>query len=93
LSQNVSFDLLLSELGRLSAQIGEHERQLSTGTAATKVRAAGELAELRQRADSVRNRLERLRGTESSGVETLKTELELELRHLAEAFERWLDAR
>lgn len=89
--RNITFDLLLNELGRLSAQIGEHERQLSGGTSAEKVQAAGELAELRQRADSVRDRLDRLRGGDPGPTETLRTELELELRHLAEAFELWLD--
>jgi hypothetical protein len=93
MSKSATFDLLLGEMGRLSAAIGEQEKKLSAGTPQEKVHAAGELAELRQRADSLRDRLHRLRDAEASATEDLRTELEVELRHLAEAFERWLDNR
>ena len=88
---DVACDLLLSRLGRLSAQIGENERKLSSGTPEQKVRAAGDLAELRQRAEAIHNRLQQLRSAESSAFETLKTEIEVEWQTLSEAFERWLD--
>lgn len=91
MTQDVAFNLLLSRLGRLSAQIGENERKLASGTPAAKVRAAGELAELRTRADSVRERLAQLQAAESSAFETVKIEIETELQQLSEAFERWLD--
>jgi len=82
MSRNVAFDLLLAEVGRLGARIGEQQAKL-----------AAELAVLKQRAASLRERLHEVRETEPGALQDLKTELDLELHDLAEAFERWLDNR
>lgn len=54
---------------------------------------AGELALLRRRADSLRDRPYELRDVDTSAIKDLGTELEVELRHLGKAFERWLANR
>jgi len=84
-------DLLLSELGRLSARINEAERKLTSGPPPQKVEAAGDLAELRQRAASIEERLHQIRQNGPAGENDVKTGIELELRDLADAFERWVD--
>jgi hypothetical protein len=91
MSESVTLDLLSIELGRLSAQIGAQQEALASGSAAEKVQAAGDLAELKQRAAGIRVRLQRLAEARPSGDNDIKTGIELEVRDLAEAFERWLD--
>ena len=90
MSGSISHDLLSRELGRLSSQIGAQEKALASGSAAEVVVAAGELAELRQRTEAIQERLrqfEQAGGTEHA----MRIGIELELRDLADAFERWLD--
>ena len=88
---DVSLDLLTKALGRLSAQITAQEATLATGSAAEKTQAAGDLAALKQRSQSIRERLEQLREHGSDSANDVMTGIDLELRDLGDAFERWLD--
>ena len=91
MSKRVTVDLLSTELGRLSAQIGAQQEALATGSAVEKVQAAGDLAELKQRAADIRARLQQLAEGRAGADNDIKTGIELEVRDLADTFERWLD--
>jgi len=88
---DVSLDLLAKTLGRLSAQIAAQEATLTAGSAAEKTQAAGDLAALKQRSQSIRERLEQLKERGSDSASDVMTGIDLELRDLTDAFERWLD--
>src|SRR5262249_19283603 len=88
---DVSLDLLARTLGRLSARIATEEAALAAGSAAEKTRAAGDLAALKQRSQSIRERIEQLRERGSDCANDVVTGIDLELRDLGDAFERWLD--
>jgi uncharacterized protein involved in exopolysaccharide biosynthesis len=88
---DVSLDLLARELGRLSAAIAAEEAALAAGSAAEKTQAAGDLAALKQQSHSIRERLEQLRERGSDSANDVMTGIDLELRDLGDAFERWLD--
>jgi hypothetical protein len=91
MSKSVTLDLLSTELGRLSAQIGIQQEALASGAAVEKVQAAGDLAELKRRAANIRARLQRLAEGQAGTDNDIKTGIELEVRDLADTFERWLD--
>jgi hypothetical protein len=67
MSESVTLDLLSTELGRLGAQIGAQHEALASGSAAEKVQAAGDPAELKQRAANIGARLQQL----AEGEQTL----------------------
>jgi hypothetical protein len=91
ISKSVTLDHLSAELGRLSAKIGVQQEALASGSAADKVQAAGDLVELQQRAANIRVRLQRLAEGQAGADNDVKTGIELEVRDLADTFERWLD--
>jgi hypothetical protein len=91
MSKSVTVDLLSSELGRLSAQIRTQQEALASSSATEKVQAAGDLAELKQRAADIRARLQRLAEGQAGADNDIGTGIELEVRDLADTFERWLD--
>ena len=91
MSKSVTLDLLSAELGRLSAQIGAQQEALAAGSAIEKVQAAGDLVELQHQAADIRARLQRLAEGRAGADNDIKTGIELEVRDLADTFERWLD--
>jgi hypothetical protein len=91
MSKSVTLDLLSTELGRLSAQISAQQEALASGAAVEKVQAAGDLAELKQRAANIRARLQRLAEGQAGADNDIRTGIELEVRDLADTFEGWLD--
>ena len=91
MSKSATVDLLSTELGRLSAQIGAQQEALTTGSAVEKVQAAGDLAELKQRAADIQARLQQLAEGRAGADNDIRTGIELEVRDLADTFERWLD--
>jgi hypothetical protein len=91
MSKSVTVDLLSTELGRLSAQIGAQQEALAAGSAVEKVQAAGDLAELKQRAADIWARLQQLAEGRAGADNDVKTGIELEVRDLADTLERWLD--
>jgi hypothetical protein len=91
MSESVTLDLVSTDLGRLSAQIGAQQEALASGSAAEKVQAAGDLVELQQRAADIRVRLQRLAEGQAGADNDVKTGIELEVRDLTDTFERWLD--
>ena len=93
MSKSVTLNLLLTELGRLSAQIGTQQEALASGSAIEKVQAAGDLAELKHRTTDIRARLKRLDEGQAGADNDIRTGIELEVRDLADTFERWLARR
>ena len=89
----IAIRMLLSEIESVAANISRSERALASGTDFEKVRASADLAELRPRANELRRKLAKLEKSAATVAEDLRVGLGIELRHLTEAFERWLEPR
>jgi len=97
-SEGSSTNVLTRELGRLGTAMRDQEEKLAAGPSPENLQAASDLAELKQRAADIRARLQQLAagqaGTDIDGkaadctVNDIKAGIELEVRDLADAFER-----
>jgi hypothetical protein len=87
----IAIRILLGEIERIDSQIRRAERMLASGADGERVRAAGELAELKLRAASLERRLDQLKKANDTLIEMLRVAIDVEVRQLAEALERWIE--
>lgn len=81
---------LQQQLHRHEVRLAADERRLADGTQKERVAAAGDLAIVRQRIDTTRQKIAHLEAAPDTGWENLKAEIEQDLGFIESAFDRWL---
>lgn len=91
MSKQAYADELRQRIAHLGTRIEADRAKLETGTAAEKVAAAGEIADLERRRSELHDRLVELEKEPDSGWENLKTSIEEDMLDIETAFNRWAE--